>query len=291
MHMRAQIEKIERKRASTVLVLAATNLEMDILPALYDALRERGDTERLDVVLYCRGGMVSAARRIALLLHEYSARICFIVPLHCESSGTILALAGHEIIAGPMASFSPVDPHLQTDHQQKSGGQPDTISVEDIRLFGKMAQDWFGMPELEAQSRALSAMCTSIFPTALTSFYRAMNETRAVCREMLARSMGDGSEEIRSGIVDQFLCGYHSHTFSLTQRDLLGLGLPAQRDAGIESIAWEMASELRQSLGGGVRRSEEDDWVSTIIATRATTRRQRYRPGPFAPRWEVSETE
>lgn len=289
--MRAQIETMERKRESTVLVLAATNLEMDILPALYEALREPGNTGPLDVVLYCRGGIVNAARRIALLLHEFSSRICFIVPFCCESSGTILALAGHEIIAGPMASFSPVDPHLQTDHQQKSGGQPDAISVEDIRLFAKMAQEWFGMPEAEAGCQALSAMCASIFPTALTSFYRAMHETRGVCRELLALSMNDRSEEIRSGIVDRLLCGYHSHTFSLTQQDLHLLGLPAQRDARIESIAWDIASELRQSLGGGVRRSEEDDWTNTIIATRSATRRQRYSPGPFAPRWETSQTE
>jgi hypothetical protein len=291
MQMRAHIETIERKRESAVLILAATNLEMDILPALYDALRERGNTGRLDVVLYCRGGIVNAARRIALLLHEFSSRICFIVPLYCESSGTILALAGHEIIAGPTASFSPVDPHLQADHHQKSGGQPDAISVEDVRVFSRMAQDWFGMPEAEAQSQALSVMCANIFPTALTSFYRTTHESRGVCRELLARSMGDQPEDLRSKIADKLLSGYHSHAFSLTYQDLGALGLPVQRDARIENIAWEIAGELRQSLGGGVRRSEDDAWVNTIIATRTATRCQRYHPGPFAPRWEINETE
>jgi hypothetical protein len=290
--MLSSIEGIERKRESAVVVLATTNLEMDILPVLYDALLERENTGRLDVVLYCRGGIVSAARRIGLLLHEFSSHIGFIVPLCCESAGTIVALAGHEIIAGPMASFSPVDPHLQSEQQQKGpDGQPAAISVEDIRLFTKMSQDWFGIPEIEARNQALSIMCANIFPTALTSFYRATLETRDICRELLARSTDERSDEISSKIVDQLLFGYHSHLFSLTAKDLESLGLPVRHDRRVETIAWEIAIELRQSIGAGARRSEEDEWVSTMIATRAVTRRQRYRPGSFLPRWEVRETE
>ncbi|HEX4158762.1 MAG TPA: hypothetical protein VHY79_09815 [Rhizomicrobium sp.] len=273
-----------------MLVLATTNLEMDILPALYDTLCERGDTGRLDVVFYCRGGIVSAARRIALLLHEFSSHICFIVPFYCESSGTIAALAGHEIIAGPAASFSPVDPHLNSAQEQSSEGSG-AISAENVRLFADMCRDWFGMPEPEAQTQSLSVMCANVFPTTLTAFYRSMLETRDICSELLARSMRDRPEEIRSRIVDRLLFGYHSHIFSLSHHDLSALGLPVRRDARIERIAWEMVHELRQSVGAGVRRSEEDDWVGTIIATRATTRRQRYRPGSFTPQWDVGETE
>jgi hypothetical protein len=288
--MRAQIERIEKLRERAVLVLAASSLEMDMLPPLYDALLELGDTERLDVVFYCRGGLVNAARRIGLLLHEVSTHVCFIVPLHCESSGTIAALAAHEIIAGPMAGFSPVDPHLQSEQRQDSDGAPDAIAAENIRLFATMCQDWFGMPEREAQAQSLSALCAAIFPTTLTSFYRATLETQGVCRELLARSMGDRSEEARAKIVDQLLFGYHSHTFSLTQRDLKALGLPVRRDGEIEKAAWKLAHEIRRSRGAEAPCCEEGERVSAILATRNLTRRQCRHPGASRSRWEACET-
>lgn len=64
------IEAIEQARSSTALVLGASSMDTELLPALYETLGEIGRVERLDVVLHCRGGMVSGARRVALLLHE-----------------------------------------------------------------------------------------------------------------------------------------------------------------------------------------------------------------------------
>ncbi|MGH2448211.1 MAG: SDH family Clp fold serine proteinase, partial [Chloroflexota bacterium] len=78
MSMRAFIEAIESHRSSTVLVLGASSLDIELLPMLYDSLREIGRIGSLDVLLYCRGGLVSGARRIALLLHEHTDSLGFI---------------------------------------------------------------------------------------------------------------------------------------------------------------------------------------------------------------------
>jgi len=72
-----QIEEIEQRRSARLLVFAASNLDIELLPALYDTLREIGRGERLDVLLSCRGGAVTAARRIALLLHDFTDRLAF----------------------------------------------------------------------------------------------------------------------------------------------------------------------------------------------------------------------
>jgi hypothetical protein len=233
---------------------------------------------------------VTAARRIALLLHEFSSHICFIVPYCCESSATIIVLAGHEIIAGPVASFSPVDPHLQSD-QSASSAEPNAISVQNIRLFARMCQDWFGTSESEGKSTSLSVMCSNFFPATLTAFYRSTLEAQEVCNELLTLSMSDEPADVRAGIVDKLLFGYHSHEFSLRRQDLSALGLPVRRDDDLENIAWTMARELQQSVGIGNRVSEDDDWVSAVLATRTVTRRQRRRAGSLPPRWEVCETE
>lgn len=288
MSLRHHIEAIEARRASRVLVFAASHLEVDLLPELYDTLRSLGRPARLDVVFYCKGGVVNAARRIAQLLHEHTDHLAFIVPHRCESAGTITALAAREIIAGPVAIFSPVDPLLQAS-SPASGESPLGISSEDVRLFGRMAKEWFGLEEGEAKRQAMSVMMENIFPTTLTSFYRSVLEARAICAELLALHMAQEAEAQRARIADQLLFGYHSHSYALTRDDLQALGLPIRRDAATEELAWEIARSLRSTLGGGVRRYVEDDWFDAALLTRDGARRRRRRPGGLEPTWEPDE--
>ncbi len=278
--------EIEARRGSRVLVLACSNLELDLLPALYDTLRGLGHTPRLDVVLSCRGGMVNAARRIALLLREFTDHLAFIVPHHCESAGTLAVLAGHEIVAGPVALFSPIDPSLQTS---PSADGPPAICAEDVRLFGEMSRDWFGLPQDPA--RSLSVLCENIFPTTLTAFYRATLEVQAIGAELLALHMPPTPGGTRSPIVDALLFGHHSHGYALTREELAALGLPLRRDPATEDLAWEIAGELRGAIGGGARASEDDDWFDALFATRDGARRRRRSPGGPAPAWEAGEVE
>lgn len=282
--------EIEERRGSTVLVFAASNLELELLPSLYDTLRGIGRTERLDVLLYCRGGIVNAARRIALMLDDFTDHLSIIVPDHCESSGTITALAAREIVAGPAAIFSPIDPSLQAS-ATPSGDSPPAISAEDVRLFSKMARDWFGVDETKAGLQALTALCESIFPTTLTSFYRSTLEVKSICEELLSLHMPDTFEEEKSRIIEPLLFGHHSHSFALTRDDLAGLGLPVRRDAAIEDLSWEVARSLRASIGSGVRQTEHDDWFDAFLATRQNGMRRRRSVGGRAPVWEKVEIE
>jgi hypothetical protein len=288
LNIRHPIEALEARRGSTVLVLAASHLEVDLLSELYDTLRGLGRPARLDVVFYCKGGMVNAARRIALLLHQFTDHLAFIVPHRCESSGTITALAAREIVAGPVAIFSPIDPLLQTA-PSSPGERPSAISSEDVRLFSQMARDWFGIEEGEAKRQALSVLSENIFPTTLTSFYRSILEARGICAELLSLHMAQVPEAQRTRIAEQLLCGYHSHSYALTRDDLAALGLPIRRDAPTEDLAWEIARALRGTLGGGVRRSLEEDWFDAILATRDGVRLRRHGQDGLEPRWEAGE--
>lgn len=290
MSLRRHIEAIEERRASVVLVFAASHLEVDLLPELYDTLRGLGRPARLDVVFYCKGGVVNAARRIARLLHEHTDHLSFIVPHRCESAGTITALAAREIIAGPVAIFSPVDPLLQAS-PSASGEAPAGVSSEDVRLFGQMAKEWFGLEEGEAKRQAMAVMIENIFPTTLTSFYRSVLEARAICVELLSMHLAEESEAQRARIADQLLFGYHSHSYALTRDELAALGLPIRRDAPIEDLAWEIARSLRSAIGGGARRSVEDDWFDAALITRHGARRRRRGPGGLEPVWEPDERE
>ncbi|WP_375771510.1 hypothetical protein NR798_11575 [Archangium gephyra] len=288
MNIRRHIEELEARRGSKVLVFAASHLELELLPELYDTLRGLGRPARLDVVFYCKGGVVNAARRIALLLHSFTDHLTFIVPHRCESAGTITALAARELVAGPVAVFSPIDPLLQTAPSAQGSG-PLAASSEDVRLFSQMAKDWFGLEEGEAKRQAMSVLCENIFPTTLTSFYRSILEARLICAELLALHMAHEPEARRARIADQLLFGHHSHTYALTRDDMASLGLPIRRDEPAEDLAWEIARALRSALGGGVRRSREDDWFDTIFVTREGARRRRRGQGGLAPSWEDGE--
>lgn len=285
----AAIRTLEATGQARVLVFGATSLDIDLLPPLYETLRGIGRADRLDVLVFCRGGSVNAARRIALLLHEFTDRLRFIVPHYCESAATLMVLAAQEIVAGPLAIFSPTDPHL-TSAEGGRDGSPSALSSQDIRLFRQMSQDWFGMDDEQAQQRALPLLCESIFPTTLTSLYRCTREVQSISNELLALHVPDGTAARRAKIADTLLFDFHSHTYALTRDDLARIGLPVTRDADVEAIAWDIACHVRARIGAESRQSLEGDWYDAMLATRdGGTRRRRSREA-IASVWEAIET-
>jgi hypothetical protein len=278
---------IEARRNSRVLLLAASNLEIELLPVLFDVIRGLGDQPRLDVLLYGSGGEPGAARRIGLLLQQSTARLGVIVPDRCRSAATMVTLAAHEIVAGPAAIFSPVDPLLQASSGDEAGG-PQAISAEDIRRFGEMAQAWFGQNQPRADSIALEALTTAIFPPTLTAFYRTFLETEVICRELLTAHIQD-SDRI-DAIVSQLMSGYHSHGFPLSREDLREAGLPVAGDAVVEELAWNAAILLGNSIGSGVRDNPDQDWLDACVATRDFCRVRVAGPRSLMPRWRYGTT-
>lgn len=282
-----QIAAIEARGLGRVLVFAASKLEIDLLPPLYDALRAIGHCERLNVVIQCRGGEVNAARRIALLLHQSTDHLTFVVPHFCESAGTVMALAAREIITGPLAIFSPIDPHLSAENG--GGASPSALSAQDIRQFWRMSRDWFGLEESEAKARALTLLCDNIFPTTLTSFHRCALELEQIGDELLSLHMSGRPQAERTQIVQTLLYGFHSHTYALMGEELAGLGLPVARDPALELEAWSLVRELSRYVGPESRDSLEDPGCDVLIATREGAVRRRRRPDAPTGVWEPVE--
>lgn len=283
MSITAHLRAIEARLPGRTLALSASRVDIDLLPPLYETLRAIGRVERLNVVVQCRGGEVNAARRIALLLHAFADRVTFVVPHFCESAGTVMALAAHEIVAGPMAIFSPIDPHLSAE---AGAAGPSAMSAEDIRQCWRMMRDWFGLEEAEARARALHLLSENIFPTTLTSFHRSTRELERIGEELLSLHMGDRPREARAEIVAALLYGFDSHAYALTADELRRIGLPVVRDAALEGPAWEVARELRRLAGPESRTREEDDWHDAVIATTEAAQRRLRRMDAPAGTWE-----
>ena len=198
-----------------------------------------------------------------------------------------MALGAHEIIAGPLALFSPIDP-LMNSMTSLEDGTPGSISAQDIRLFGEMARNWFRLDERDACVQSLSMLSGSIFPTTLTSFYRSALELQEIGEQLLALQLPDESIENRSKIIEQLLYGYHSHGYFLTRDELKKLGLKVRCEPEIEALIWELSRQIRITIGSGLRISPDDAWNDTLIATAKTTRIRQRQPGTISTNWIMS---
>ncbi len=260
----AQLRNLESDGQGRALLFGATHLDAELLPVLYETLCGIGHVPCLNVVVYCRGGEVNVARRIALLMHQFTERLRFIVPHHCESAATVMSLAAHEIVAGPLAMFSPIDPHLNGGDAQ---GELMSISAQDIRMFSNLAKDWFGLDGDVARERALSLLCESVAPASLTAFYRSALGVMQIGEEMLGLHMPDSPAGHRASIVERLTYGYHSHDYSLDGNDLARMGLPVSRDPVMEAAAWAVVRELRTRIGPETRKNADPGWSDALIAT------------------------
>lgn len=271
-------ERLHRLRMHTgvpTLVLAASNIDAGLSPALDDALARIGFVPQLDVVVWLRGGEVDAAHRLALRLHAATGRLRFVVPHVCASSGTLMALAAGEILTGPLAMFSPIDPHLAGG----GAGMPEVLSSEDLRRLPEALQMLFGLPEAAASAQALALLARRMSPATLATFHRTAVAMETKADALLA--LHDPSRERRERIVRDLLEGHGSHDDAITGDELRALGLPVVRDAAIEALAWDVACAVRATIGPESRASLADDWHDAavgdadVLALRRRTRGRR----------------
>lgn len=278
---------LEQLRNSKVMVLAASHLDMEILPELYERLSVNGKVRQLDVVLQCRGGEVNAARRIALLLRQYTEHLCFIVPYHCQSAATLLTLAADEVIAGELAIFSPIDPHLHGSTEESHN--PTALSFQDILQLRQMAESWFGLDSAESGNAAFSLLCNNIFPPTLTAFYRTVQEMEQIATELLSYQLPAASMAERASIVQHLMSGYHSHSYGITREQMQKQGLCFSCHAETERLAWQISVILQQLIGGGLRQSVDASWLDVLLADSQKVKLRQKHPHSLAPQWMVPE--
>jgi hypothetical protein len=281
--LRDRLRALEAHTGVRTLLLAASNIDHDLLPPLEDALARIGQVPRLDVVVYLRGGEVEAARRIALALQAATPRLRFLVPHFCASSGTILALAADEILAGPLAMFSPIDPHLAG-----AGDRPDlpaVLSAEDLRRLPEAIETWFGLAPDDAAAQAQALLAARIAPETLAMFERTVHALEATGDALLARHIP--SPDARAAIVRTLLQGYGSHDYAIDSDELRALGLPVTRDPAIEALAWDVTCAVRRTIGPESRASLMEDWHDAAVADVQVVALRRRRRGERTGAWHA----
>jgi hypothetical protein len=229
---------------------------------LYEHLRHLGRVPRLDLVIATNGGTATAARRLALLLHEYTDRLTVLVPHRARSAGTLLCLGAHELVLGPLAELSPLDPQIGSAAGPRPG-EPAAISAEDVRAFRDMSEQWFGVVRDEDRLSLFGLLAQRVFPGSLGAFYRADRLIRDLAHELLAYQLPDIDAAGRDLIADRLVAGFHAHDYAITRAQAKDLGLRVRyADAQEEALLWTILRQCDTQL----EVESDDRRVVTLMA-------------------------
>jgi Serine dehydrogenase proteinase len=235
-------------------------IDNDAAARIYDVLHGAGRLPSLDLILITRGGVASAAWRFALLLHEFTDRLTVLVPHRAWSAGTLVCLSAHELVFGPMAELSPLDPLIGAVNERvvpgephaspprrSEGAGPSIVSAEDVRAFRDVAREWFGVDDPAARLQILALLSQRVSPLSLGAFFRADRFVRQVADELLALHHPDAGH--RQDLVDRLVSGHHSHDHAITRQQARRLGL-CVTDASVEeeSLLWDIVKWCQSEM-------------------------------------------
>lgn len=223
-------------------------IDHDAPRVLYEHLRRLGRVPRLDLVIATNGGTAAAARRLALLLHEYTDRLTVLVPHRARSAGTLLCLGAHELVLGPLAELSPLDPQIGSGAAPRPG-EPAVLSAEDVRAFRDVGEQWFGVVRDEDRLSLFGLLAQRVFPASLGAFYRADRLVREMAHELLRYQLPDAGRDERDVIVDRLVGGFHAHDYAITRAQAEDLGLRVRyADTQEEALLWTVLRQCDTQL-------------------------------------------
>jgi len=123
-----QLIKISQLREGRDILVYASDLSMsnapisidytDILP-FYDQLSNlKGDS--IDIILETPGGFAEVVEDLVNLTRGRYEKVGIIIPGYAKSAGTILAMAGDEILMGAMSALGPIDAQIMQNNKRFS---------------------------------------------------------------------------------------------------------------------------------------------------------------------------
>jgi hypothetical protein len=237
-------------------------IDHDAPRLFYEHLRAVGRVPRLDLVIATNGGTATAARRLALLLHDYTDRLTVLVPHRARSAGTLLCLGAHQLVLGPLAELGPLDPQIGSSAAPRPG-EPAVLSAADMRGFREMAEQWFGVERPEDRLSLFGLLAQRVFPGSLGAFHRADRLVRDMAGELLLHQLPDAGPADRDRIVDHLVGGFHAHDYAITRAQGQELGLRVRyADAREEELLWTILRQCDTQLEA----QTDDQRVVTLLA-------------------------
>lgn len=133
--------------------------------------------KRLDLILETGGGSGEVAEDIVRLLHGKYEEVAVIVPGWAKSAGTIIAMAGDEILMEPASALGPIDAQITWQGKSFSAGE----LLEGMEKIKKEVET------TGALNRAYIPMLQAISPGEIQRAENALNFTKTLVTDWLAR--------------------------------------------------------------------------------------------------------
>lgn len=252
------IQGIEKARNSRVICYFTgdrknqeTQIGDDVLPCISMHLSQIGKVPQLDLLLYSRGGNTLTGFALANALREFAGVIHLLVPFRAHSCATLIALGANNIVAGPFAQLSPIDPSITTPHGPTIEKDGETkflpVSVEDVANYFELARNEANLKDEQHLASVLGYLCQRVSPLALGAVYRAREQIGMLARKLLGLHLNDQDRIDR--IVRQLTRELFSHDYVIGRREARAIGLPVT-DATEEeaSLMWQLYEDVAQEL-------------------------------------------
>jgi len=272
----ALLTSIERARGSSVIAYILHDNAMiadDALPQIYDKLQATGRRERIDLLLYARGGVTEVAWRLLNLLRDYCDQLGVIVGTRVHGAAALLALGADEILMGPISELGGVEgvrrhPLMPRDET----GQPLPLTLSELELLidylsGASPQEPSTAPRKPGDTdklstnpprpegarfknpELLSVLFQHVNPLVLANLKQADLLARDVTRKALYMHMGADDEEGVERLVDLFNGGFHSPIYTASRAELHDAGLPVtELDKELWSQVWAVVQLYQATL-------------------------------------------
>jgi len=231
---REELKKLEQLRGNRVIAYltgdragAQTQIGMDVFPYFYELLNQIGRVKHIDVLLYSTGGQTMAGWGLVNLIREYAARFSVLIPFKAHSTATLVALGADEIVMGPMAQLSPVDPTITSpfNPMAQNPAQPGQlqslpISVEDVVSYLNLAREEADLKTSPGMIEVFKKLSDTVQPMALGSVYRAKEQIKLLAGKLLAFHMDSSSKKKEiDDIVKVMTKELYSHDYIIGRRE------------------------------------------------------------------------
>jgi hypothetical protein len=253
------IKKIEEARNSRVVTYVTGDrvnapqaiIADDALLPLFRQLSSIGHTDRLDLFIYTRGGVMMSSFRIAKLLREFGTHLGVIVPYRAHSGGTQICAGANEIIMTKMAELGSVDPATANEFNpfDQITKRRINISVEDVSNFLKLAEETAGLVSEDSKLAVFNKLAEQTHPLALGNVNRVSGVVRILVRELLTLHMDSVRDASKIVRITKKLTQFYTHDYLITRDEAKRIGLNVVNpDDALENLIMTLYQEYADDL-------------------------------------------
>ncbi len=248
------ILQIEANRNSRVITYITSDrnppfrakMSLDSIRPFYEHLQKMGCGPQIDLFIYSTGGDTVVPWRLVNLIREFCDKFCVLIPYRALSAATLLSLGADEILMGPMAELSPIDPSIGTQfnppHHDKPNERKQEISVEDVHGFLYLAKERLGITKQVHLVKVFEKLSDYLHPLSIGGVYRSHLLIRLLAFNLLSLHMKKKTDlkkifRIVDNLAEKLY--YHSYLISRDEAKKIGLKVTKASEIG-QNLIWDL---------------------------------------------------